>query len=798
MICGPYLSVWKMVQVNTKIPNEAIAPYLGWYPFELSEFQKYAMYAIVHGQHSLSCVPTGSGKTMPAEFAIRFFTERGKRVIYTSPIKALSNQKYYEFSRQFPDISFGILTGDMKVNPDADVLIMTAEILQNKLLCRLHQREYGEFEIDFENDLGCMIHDEIHMINDKDRGHVWENILLSTPSNIPFVMLSATLDQPEKFASWIETIHPQKEVYIASSLQRVVPLHHYGYFVHPPSLHKKLNREESKLLLNEQLFDLMNPTQKFTSNTLDKISKIEKLFCKYNIRIHRNFVLNQLLQEMFQRQMFPAVCFVLSRKTILSCAQDVTTNILPPNTLCSIDRECESILRSKLVNVREFIELQDYQVMLGLLRRGIAIHHSGMIPIFRELVELLFERGHIQLLFATETFSVGLNMPIRSTIFTNMNKFDGDQFRPFHSYEFTQAAGRAGRRGKDTKGNVIHLLNLYRPFSITTFYQMLHGEPPQLTSRFKYSYRLVMANDIGWIAGRSLKKQHVLQKDQMLQNDLNGFGEKLEKMEAHVATLATTMQDYLEYERLGQMKSKKKRRHIQVFEEEHPTIQNDVLIRKRLMKDRQLRNEMEEKKKMELSKMENKFTILRQMLHQYGFLENDSCTRKGKIASSLEEVPSLVLATLYEKLRDLSIRDFLLYLSCFSNFREHESTFESGHHLSPLLEETQEWIERFESFEINHGIVTGEMYCFQGNTLDIMEAWIDATNEKDMGYIYALLHEKNIFVGEWLKLIVKIQHICRQWERICEEIEDVQFLQKLQSASPYLLKSIATTISLYV
>ena len=787
-----------MVQFNTKIAYESIAPYFEWYPFELSYFQKYAIYAIVHGQHSLSCVPTGSGKTMPAEFAIRFYTKLGKRVIYTSPIKALSNQKYYEFTRLFPEISFGILTGDMKVNPDADVLIMTAEILQNKLLSRLHGTEYGEFEIDFEKDLGCMIHDEIHMINDKDRGHVWENILLSTPSNVPFVMLSATLDQPEAFASWIESIHQEKEVYIASSSDRVVPLHHYGYFLYPPSFHKKVNREESKLLVKEHLFEIMNPTRKFTTDTFHQIAKIEKLFCKYNIQIHRNFILNQLLEEMFHRQMFPAVCFVLSRKTILSCAQEITTNILPPDASHSVDRECESILRSKLVNVREFMELDDYKVLLTLLRRGIAIHHSGMIPIFRELVELLFEKGFVQLLFATETFSVGLNMPIRSTIFTNMNKFDGEKFRPFHSYEFTQAAGRAGRRGKDIKGNVIHLLNLYHPFEITTFYQMLHGQPPQLSSRFKYSYRLVLANDVAWITQRSLKKQHVQQVDDALQRDLVGFRKNVVEKEAQAAQLTTTMEDYLEYERITQLKSKKKRRYLQIFEEEHPTIQNDILIRKRLLKYKDTQREMEAQKEAKFLDMENKFALLRQMLQQHGFLENDLCTDKGKIASSLEEVPSLVLATLYGKLRDLSIRDFLLYLSCFSNFREETTNIDTNHHLFPLMQETESLMEQFQSFEIHHGIETGETYLFQGNTLHIMEAWIDATDEKEMVHVYGLLREKNIFMGEWLKLIVKIHHLCRQWEKICNELQDVVFLQKLQDTSSYLLKSVATNTSLYV
>ena len=181
---------------------------------------------------------------MPAIFAIDFFTSKNKKVIYTSPIKALSNQKYYEFTQKFPGISIGLLTGDIKINPEADVLIMTAEILQNTLY-RKKQKENPiasgggsllMFDMDFDNELGCVIQDEIHMINDADRGHVWESIILLLPPHIQMVMLSATLDKPEKFAHWIETrgnanetTDFQKHVYLATSNFRHVPLTHYSF-----------------------------------------------------------------------------------------------------------------------------------------------------------------------------------------------------------------------------------------------------------------------------------------------------------------------------------------------------------------------------------------------------------------------------------------------------------------------------------------------------------------------------------------------------------------------------------------
>jgi ATP-dependent RNA helicase DOB1 len=188
------------------------------FPFELSNFQKFAIQAIVEGHHSLTCVPTGSGKTVPALFAIHYFTKKNQRVIYTSPIKALSNQKYKEFSEKFPNISFGIVTGDIKINLNAQVLIMTAEILQYKLL---NKDRKTDFDIDFDT-VGCIIHDEVHMINDANRGHVWENCISISPPRIQMILLSATLADPYEFATWIENSNPCKKVYVSNLMKIVI------------------------------------------------------------------------------------------------------------------------------------------------------------------------------------------------------------------------------------------------------------------------------------------------------------------------------------------------------------------------------------------------------------------------------------------------------------------------------------------------------------------------------------------------------------------------------------------------
>jgi antiviral helicase SKI2 len=183
--------------------------YFEKYPYSLSDFQKYAIEAIVKGHHVLITAHTGSGKTLPAEFAIQYLVSQGKKVIYTSPIKALSNQKYYEFSLKYPEISFGLFTGDIKTNPEADVLIMTTEILMNALISKNGSNvttNPNHFSMDLNTELAAVVFDEVHYINDADRGQTWEKTLLMLPAHIQKIMLSATIDSPERFASWVENL----------------------------------------------------------------------------------------------------------------------------------------------------------------------------------------------------------------------------------------------------------------------------------------------------------------------------------------------------------------------------------------------------------------------------------------------------------------------------------------------------------------------------------------------------------------------------------------------------------------
>ena len=218
------------------------------YPFELSSFQKYAIHSIEENKHILITAHTGSGKTLPAEHAIQKFCKMGKKVIYTSPIKSLSNQKFNEFTKKFPETSFGILTGDIKFNPEADCLIMTTEILRNNLFQQKtkeqgNEKQILQFEMDTQNDLGCVIFDEIHYINDKERGRIWEETIMMLPQHVLIVMLSATINKAEQFAKWVEKVK-EREVWLSSTDKRVVPLTHFSYITLRNKLTEKYGQNQ--------------------------------------------------------------------------------------------------------------------------------------------------------------------------------------------------------------------------------------------------------------------------------------------------------------------------------------------------------------------------------------------------------------------------------------------------------------------------------------------------------------------------------------------------------------------------
>jgi len=810
------------------------------FPFPLSDFQKYAIEGIVKGEHVLVTAHTGSGKTLPAEFAIQHFVSMGKKVIYTSPIKALSNQKFYDFTQKYPAISFGLLTGDIKTNPTADVLIMTTEILMNALFSNQTVQSELSFQMDIQNDLGCVIFDEVHYINDPDRGQTWEQTILMLPLHIQMVMLSATIDNPVGFAEWIEgrdrdneqsgnenkTV--KKQVYLASTNHRVVPLTHYGYFATTETPYKIIKDKTIQQQIRDQtnkLIPLKMPNGKFVDQGLITLSNLTKLFDKHDFRMKRKFVLNTLAAHLKENEMLPAIVFVFSRKAVEQCAKEITTNLLEDDSKVPyiIKNECDQIIR-RFPNYREYLELPEYNDLIQLLEKGIGIHHSGMIPVLREIVELMISKKYIKLLFATESFAIGLDCPIKTAVFSALKKYDGMHFRHLLPHEYTQMAGRAGRRGIDTVGHVVHCNNLFDLPSLPEYNTILCGKPQQLESKFKLSYPLVLnilkhrATSSDNTTCEAFVQKTMLQKEldvaiRVAQSNIDEHVILCDKLLTNLGNLRTPIEICNEYfmtqQNLSMYSAKKQKefqRQIQGWKADYPFFIADT---EKVNSHKQSQKAVEECQK-ELDYLENYTSIhignLCSLLEETGFLQQGEFTEHGIVASYLHEIHPLLGADLimHTSFMTYSPQYIASILSIFTDVSipDDNRRIKPPDSLPDFLKRDVSILqgreEMYAKEELERGLYSPYV-CFTYDIMDIMIQWCDVTTEQECKYfIQTRLKETEISLGDFTKVVLKIIVIVKELQSVAEFTNNLSFLTSLKAIEPLLLKYVATNQSLYI
>ncbi|KAB5547116.1 NUC185 domain-containing protein [Coniochaeta sp. 2T2.1] len=515
-----------MVDIRREIPNfrELVPDMAREWPFELDTFQKEAIYHLENGDSVFVAAHTSAGKTVVAEYAIALAARHMTKAIYTSPIKALSNQKFRDFRQTFDEV--GILTGDVQINPEASCLIMTTEILRSMLYRGA----------DIIRDVEFVIFDEVHYVNDFERGVVWEEVIIMLPEHVSLILLSATVPNTYDFASWVGRTK-QKDIYVISTPKRPVPLEHYLWA--GKNIHKIVDAEKkfvekgwkdanTALKGNDKPRAIeAAPTPRgggnqrgggrgaprggnqqrgggrggavqqrgrggpprashapghmgragrpggFTSAAQDK-----------NLWVH-------LVQYLKKGNLLPACIFVFSKKRCEENADGLTNQ-----DFCTAQEKSaiHMIIERSLARLKPEDRVLPQIVRLRLLlARGIAVHHGGLLPIVKELVEILFAQTLVKVLFATETFAMGLNLPTRTVVFSGYRKHDGHSFRNLLPGEYTQMAGRAGRRGLDTVGTVV----IVPPGGdeappVTDLRQMMLGEPSKLRSQFRLTYNMIL------------------------------------------------------------------------------------------------------------------------------------------------------------------------------------------------------------------------------------------------------------------------------------------------------------------
>lgn len=417
--------------------------------FEPDKFQLDAMETIMSGQSVVVSAPTGSGKTLIAEFAAHQAIETGKRIFYTTPLKALSNQKFYDFRRLYGEENVGILTGDTSINREARIIVMTTEIFRNML--------YGiHTDPEYLNTVGYVVLDECHYMNDAQRGTVWEETIIYCPEHIQVIALSATVANADELTEWINDVH--HDTRLIESDFRPVPLRFSFY-----------DRNQLSPLVDNQ----------------GKMNKQLKGHRKGNRlpRHQRRFDPNDLIELMAEKDMLPAIFFTFSRK---DCDMH-QKNTRALRLLNGMERE---LLRRRIDDfVANQPYLKDHPSLRGLAN-GFASHHAGLLPGLKHLVEKLFQEGLIKVVFATETLAAGINMPARSTVITKISKRCDDGHRILHANEFHQMAGRAGRRGMDERGYVVVVSSQYEGAREAATLVASKSDP--LNSQFTPTYGMVL------------------------------------------------------------------------------------------------------------------------------------------------------------------------------------------------------------------------------------------------------------------------------------------------------------------
>ena len=485
------------------------------YPFELDTFQQQSVLYLERQESVLVSAHTSAGKTVVAEYAIAMAKRDGQRVVYTSPLKALSNQKYRELKEEFSDV--GLMTGDTVINPNASCLVMTTEVLRSML--------YKGGEVTRE--VGWVIYDEIHYMRDKERGVVWEESIVLLPDTVKYVFLSATIPNAREFSEWVCKVH-NIPCHIVYTDFRPTPLEHYIYpsggegiflIVDRTSAFKEDNFLKAISIANEKGAEVAQ------ARTAARKASEMAGGDGSQAKLAQNTDVFKIIKMIVDRNYDPVIVFAFNKGECESFA-----NALHKVDLC--DENEKDMIDAIYWNAMDALSESDKKLpqvasMPNLLRRGLGVHHSGLLPILKEVIEILFQEGLIKVLFATETMSVGLNMPARTCVFASPRKFDGYGFRWITSGEYTQMSGRAGRRGKDDRGLVVLMVD--EKMDAPTAKDMLRGRSDPLDSAFHVSYATLL----------NLMRVEGAEPEDMIMNSFAQFQSmrRVPQLEAKVALL---------------------------------------------------------------------------------------------------------------------------------------------------------------------------------------------------------------------------------------------------------------------
>ena len=724
-------------------------PFKMSFPFTLDEFQIRAIAAIDKGENVLVTAKTGSGKTFVGEYQIQRSLSKGKRVFYTTPIKSLTNQKFHDLKKIHPSV--GIMTGDIKFAPQSDIVILTTEILRNLLYKEGGSTESLGITAHLSlKDVDAIVFDEVHYINDPSRGKVWEECFILLPPNIQLVLLSATIDKPERFADWLSDLKCVK-THVISTQYRVVPLFH------------KIGNEVvmgNDGTFNRQLYDTHLRALKNKKDDIRKHKEAVRAREDGQEVVERPAREASFLQQMndhvamLQNEgLLPALYFVFSRKNCVHYANRVSHDLIDSSESAAV----KHIVNFHLHRYPDLKTLPQFHDLERLLYKGIAYHHSGLLPVLKEIVEILFGRGYIKLLFATETFAVGINMPTKTVVFTSYRKFDDatNGMRMLRTDEYIQMAGRAGRRGKDDKG-IVYYLPDREPESGCEVERMMTGKQATITSQMDFGYEFILKS----LVSDRLEWKDILKSSYWYQQQQEELRTLVRERDALEATLPPSVPECevrwtLDTNFKSSVNAAKKvaQRELESWKNRHPGPKWEAAwTAHQLRKSVEVRiavldNSIEETRAV-TKPVEDRIAYLTEK----GYIHEGRLTKLGQMAAEINEGDPLEMSRMFQ--------DKVLH----------------AYGGTELVAELSKFLEKEKEFD----------WC------DPIYEWME---DGDFG---ELCVRYGMDAGTFMRAILKTANILEEWTVLATMCEDLPMLETLRGLKERLVRGIVVPDSLYL
>jgi superfamily II RNA helicase len=787
------------------------------YKFPLDPFQQHAIKAISKHENVLVTAKTGSGKTLVGEYQIAHSLKEGKRVFYTTPIKSLSNQKFYDLKQMFPD-RVGIMTGDIKFKPDAEIVIMTTEILRNLLYKRGTRTEGIGITASLSLDhLGAVVFDECHYINDRDRGSVWEETMILLPPTVNLVMLSATIDAPADFASWLGDLK-QVPIHLISTEYRIVPLTHGVYkekeFITVMDSKERFEAGNYKSWLGWRSSQERNADQHRAEVAVRKRDGYDggPIQRKTSVKSFPH-QMNALIGHLDETGLLPALFFVFSRKDCERYAKLVEHTLISSSDTASV----KHILDFHLHRYGEELQrLPQYHTLRSLLEKGIAFHHSGLLPVLKEIVEILFGKGLVRVLFATETFAVGINMPTKTVVFTGFRKYDDatEGMRLLNTDEYIQMAGRAGRRGKDTSGTVVYLPDR-DPEDLEDIKRMMTGKKSTFQSRMSFYYDFLL---------KTLQTGNLRWKDLMLnsywfkrhQQLIVSCKREMVNVSKQLDTIELTGDEIgamNEYDNLTQRikettnaSRRQAQRELETWKQKKIgqrwyTVEKEFWPRYKRLRQESISLERE-LEALEAPERDVEPTI--NALKEIELLkENSELTELGIMASEINEGHPILEPTFYMNGSTLAglttAEEILTVLAVFlgeGSTPKHIETIDVPGNVSNAIKEIMRMANRFRAIEDKNKV---QVPMGKGQFWDINMEWVEPIwRWVHKATLSEIISDYGLFEGNFLRILSKLINVLEEWRSLAILKNDTDMLNLLIDAEHLVKAGLATNDSLYL